>query len=51
MKNTGISILPAEWSKRLLTTVSDKYTASFAFTGKLKRITIDLSDQVVGSNK
>lgn len=42
----GISV-----GKDIITPVSDKYTTPFAFTGKLKRITIDLSNQVLGSSK
>ena len=42
--NEGISV-----GKDIITTVTDKYTTPFAFTGKLKRITIDLSNPVLGS--
>lgn len=42
----GISV-----GKDIITPVTDKYTTPFAFTGKLKRITIDLSNQVLGSSK
>lgn len=42
----GISV-----GKDIITPVSDKYKAPYAFTGKLKRITLDFSNQVLGSIK
>ena len=37
--------------KDIITTVTDTYKAPFAFTGKLKRITLDFSNPVLGSIK